>query len=90
MKKLLALAFLLATASQAQEPPKQQSTEEGCQALLQGYAQIVIKAEQAELVSQVGKGVVQICQRLIAAEKKLEATKMKTEAAPTATPEGPQ
>jgi hypothetical protein len=64
MKYLLAL--LLATPVYAQDKP---DSSKDCEQILAAYAQVNVSAGQADLVSQVQKGIVVICKRAIAAEK---------------------
>jgi hypothetical protein len=66
MKTLLVPALLFALPVYAQEAP---NSQKDCEQILAAYAQINVSAAQAELVSQVQKGIVVICKRAIAAEK---------------------
>lgn len=63
MKHLL-LILLLATPALAE-----QTTQERCEAVLNSYVRIKIDVEQAGLALNVQKGIVDICNRLIEAEK---------------------
>lgn len=63
MKHLLVL-LLLASPALAE-----QSTLERCEALVQSYVKLEVKIEQAGQALAIQKGIVELCQRLIEAEK---------------------
>jgi len=64
MKYLIPL-ILLASPAFAQEQP----TLQKCEALISSYVRLKIDVEQAGLALNVQKGIVEICQKLIEAEK---------------------
>ena len=88
MKKCILLTLLVPTLALAEPvspdyaPLQQQKpdSQKDCEQILQAFGAVQVAASQADLVSQVQKGVVVICKRAIEAEKKAAA-------APTPTPE---
>lgn len=65
MKHLLPLILLLASPAYAQEQP----TLAKCEGLISQYVRLKIDVEQAGLALNVQKGIVDICQKLLEAEK---------------------
>jgi hypothetical protein len=64
MKYLIPL-ILLASPVFAQEQP----TLQKCEALISSYVRLKIDVEQAGLALNIQKGIVEVCQKLIEAEK---------------------
>jgi len=85
MKKCILLTLLVPTLALAEPvspdyaPLQQQKpdTAKDCEQILQAFGTINVSAAQADLVSQVQKGIVVICKRAIAVEK---ATPVPTQA----------
>ena len=75
---ILALLLFATPALAEQEKP---TTTEQCQAILNAFGSIQISAAQSKVVSDVQAGIVQVCQKLI------EAEKPKPEPTPEPTPE---
>jgi len=66
MKRLILPIFLFALPAFAQE---QSPTLQKCEALLGSYVKLNVSVEQAGLALNVQKGIIELCQKLIEAEK---------------------
>jgi hypothetical protein len=67
--------FLAGNLAMAADTPV--STVEQCQNLLNAYGEIQVSAKQAKLTADIQQGIVQVCQKLIEAEKQVKEKEAK-------------